>query len=106
MIFQLGKEDKLASVTRPTINDLNASSLAEIAQSVASTGQLVNIVDINSWIAEHPDITVDDELKQAQVILSMPIINGQKNVIGVVQLINKVGCGLRVCVHNTRHSIA
>lgn len=96
MIFQLGKEDKLASVTRPTINDLNASSLAEIAQSVASTGQLVNIVDINSWIAEHPDITVDDELKQAQVILSMPIINGQKNVIGVVQLINKVGCGLYV----------
>lgn len=102
MIFQLGKEDKLASVTRPTINDLNASSLAEIAQSVASTGQLVNILDINSWIAEHPDITVDDELKQAQVILSMPIINGQKNVIGVVQLINKVGYGLCVTYDNAR----
>lgn len=91
MIFQLGKEDKIANVTRPTINDLNASSLAQIAQSVASTGQLVNIVDINAWVAEHPDTSVDDEVKQAQVILSMPIINGQKNVIGVVQLINKVG---------------
>lgn len=94
MIFQLGKEDKIANVTRPTINDLNASSLAQIAQSVASTGQLVNIVDVNAWVAAHPDTSVDDEVKQAQVILSMPIINGQKNVIGVVQLINKVGVNL------------
>lgn len=90
MIFQLGKEDKIANVTRPSISDLNASSLAQIAQSVASSGQLVNILDPNAWIAEHPEVTIDDEVKQAQVILSMPIINGQKNVIGVVQLINKV----------------
>lgn len=90
MIFQLGKEDKIANVTRPSINDLNASSLAQIAQSVASSGQLVNIVDPNAWTSEHPDLSIDDEVKQAQVILSMPIINGQKNVIGVVQLINKV----------------
>lgn len=90
MTFELGQEGQIANITRPTINDLNTSSLAQIAQLVASTGQLFNIVDLNQWSIEHPEINVDDELKQTQAVLCMPIFNGQKNVIGVVQLINKV----------------
>lgn len=90
MTFELTNDNKIANITRPTINDLHTSSLAKIAQLVASTGQLFNIIDINTWIAEHPEIPADDELKQTNAILCMPIINGQKNVIGVVQLINKV----------------
>lgn len=90
MTFELGQEGQIANITRPTINDLNTSSLAQIAQLVASTGILFNIVDINEWATEHPEISIDDELKQTQSILCMPIINGQKNVIGVVQLMNKV----------------
>lgn len=90
MTFELGQEGQIANITRPTINDLNTSSLAQIAQLVASTGQLFNIVDLNQWSNEHPEINVDDELKQTQAVLCMPIFNGQKNVIGVVQLINKV----------------
>lgn len=42
------------------------------------------------WASEHPDIAIDDELKFTQAVLCMPIINGQKNVIGVVQFLNKV----------------
>lgn len=90
MTFELTNDNKVANITRPTINDLNTSSLAQIAQLVASTGQLFNIVDVNSWTTEHPEISADDELKQTEAVLCMPIINGQKNVIGVVQLINKV----------------
>lgn len=90
MTFELGQKDNVANITRPKLNDLNTSSLAQIAQLVATTGQLFNIVDITSWTNEHQEIFVDDELKETQAVLCMPIINGQKNVIGVVQLINKV----------------
>lgn len=98
MTFELGQEGQIANITRPTINDLNTSSLAQIAQLVASTGQLFNIVDLNQWSSEHPEINVDDELKQTQAVLCMPIFNGQKNVIGVVQLINKVRKLLSLCL--------
>lgn len=96
MTFELGQEGQIANITRPTINDLNTSSLAQIAQLVASTGQLFNIIDLNQWSGEHPEVNVDDELKQTQAVLCMPIFNGQKNVIGVVQLINKVRI---FCIH-------
>lgn len=90
MIFDIAQDSHTPTITRPTINDLNTSSLAQIAQSVASTGQLFNIVDVCSWANEHPETFIDDELKDTQAVLCMPIINGQKTVIGVVQLINKV----------------
>lgn len=90
MTFELGQNAQTATIKRPTINDLSTSSLAQIAQLVASTGQLFNIVDVSQWATEHPEITIDDELNQTQSVLCMPIINGQKNVIGVVQLLNKV----------------
>lgn len=92
MIFDIAQDSHTPKITRPTINDLNTSSLAQIAQLVASSGQLFNIVDGNQWTADHPDIIGDDELQTTQAVLCMPIINGQKIVIGVVQLINKVIC--------------
>lgn len=90
MTFELGEEGQVAKITRPTINDSNTSSFTQIAQLVASTGQLFNIGDINKWCNEHPEINIDDELRMTQSILCMPIVNGQKNVIGVIQLMNKV----------------
>lgn len=90
MIFDIVQDSHIPKITRPTINDLNQSSLAQIAQLVASTGQLFNIVDVGQWTNEHPEVPIDDELKYTQAILCMPIINGQKNVIGVVQFLNKV----------------
>lgn len=90
MIFDIAQDCHTPTISRPTINDLNTSSLAQIAQVVASTSQLFNIVDVTQWAHEHPEILVDDELKGTQAVLCMPIINAQKNVIGVVQFINKV----------------
>lgn len=90
MTFDLAHSSQTATITRPTINDLNTSSLAQIAQMVASTGQLFNIVDVSQWATEHPEINIDDELNQTEFVLCMPIFNGQKNVIGVVQLLDKV----------------
>lgn len=92
MIFDIAQDCHTPTISRPTINDLNTSSLAQIAQVVASTSQLFNIVDVTQWAHEHPEIlpTVDDELKETNAVLCMPIINAQKNVIGVVQFINKV----------------
>lgn len=90
MIFDIGQDCHTPKITRPTITDLNESSLAQIAQIVSTTGQLFNIVDVGQWTTDHPDVLVDTELQTSQAVLCMPIINGQKSVIGVVQLINKV----------------
>lgn len=90
MIFDIAQDCHTPTISRPTINDLNTSSLAQIAQLVASTSQLFNIIDVIQWACEHPEIPVDDELKETQAVLCMPIINAQKSVIGVVQFINKV----------------
>lgn len=105
MIFELGSSSSsAANISRPSVNDLNSSTLAQIAEYVASTGETLNINDVNEWLKDkpiyhpqqqqhHPEGQPNgssDELS-AKTILCMPIINGQKTVIGVAQLINKVG---------------
>lgn len=98
MLFELDAENELATVSRPTVTDLSCSTLAQIAQTVASTGQLFNIDKMTEWLRAHPDIHVEvgDEVttcaggSNVHSILCMPIVNGQNKVIGVVQLINKV----------------
>lgn len=90
LIFDIAQDCHTPTISRPTINDLNTSSLAQIAQLVATNCQLFNIIDVTQWAGEHPEIPVDDELKQTQAVLCMPIINAQKSVIGVVQFIDKV----------------
>lgn len=105
MIFELGSSSSsAANISRPSVNDLNSSTLAQIAEYVASTGETLNINDVNEWLKDKPIYHPQqqqlhsegqpngssDELS-AKTILCMPIINGQKTVIGVAQLINKVG---------------
>jgi cGMP-specific 3',5'-cyclic phosphodiesterase, invertebrate len=96
-IFELGASTKSAHITRPSIDDLNSSALAQIAEYVASTGEILNISDVNEWLKDKPyhQCTTygnDDEERtnESKSILCMPIVNGQKRVIGVAQLINKV----------------
>ncbi|XP_021693393.1 cGMP-specific 3',5'-cyclic phosphodiesterase isoform X1 [Aedes aegypti] len=109
MIFELGSSSSsAANISRPSVNDLNSSTLAQIAEYVASTGETLNINDVNEWLKDKPiyhpqqqhtgaqhhptgegqPLGSSDELS-AKTILCMPIINGQKTVIGVAQLINK-----------------
>ncbi|XP_030573302.1 cGMP-specific 3',5'-cyclic phosphodiesterase isoform X1 [Drosophila novamexicana] len=89
VLFELGGESQAANVSRPSINDLSHSTLAQIAQFVATTGQTVNICDVHDWVREHNQIRAEGEIDSTHAILCMPIVNAQKTVIGVAQLINK-----------------
>ncbi|KFB44690.1 AGAP004119-PA-like protein [Anopheles sinensis] len=122
MIFELGSSNQSsANIWRPSVSDLNSSMLAQIAEYVAATGETLNISDVGEWLKDKPiyhrqpaqqgpptDGTVAttasfDETHSVKSILCMPIINGQKTVIGVAQLINKafaIFCGLGI--HNTQ----
>lgn len=75
-----------ARVYRPESNDL-CRPLGQIAKYVASTGQILNIGDVTSWLKREVLENGDDPIRS---ILCMPIVNGQRAVIGVAQLINKV----------------
>jgi len=50
--------------------------------------QILNIGDVATWMNE--EVREEDGFL-TRAILCMPILNGQKTVIGVAQLINKVG---------------
>ncbi|XP_050325171.1 cGMP-specific 3',5'-cyclic phosphodiesterase [Bactrocera neohumeralis] len=89
VLFELGASNQSANISRPSVNDLCNSTLAQIAQFVATTGQTVNISDVHEWVREHNQIRTENEIDATKAILCMPIANAQKTVIGVAQLINK-----------------
>jgi cGMP-specific 3',5'-cyclic phosphodiesterase len=86
-VFELRAAAEEALVFRPNQGELDKSRLAQIARYVAATGQILNIGDVSTWMNQE---TLEDEDGFAtKSILCMPIVNGQKTVIGVAQLINK-----------------
>ncbi|XP_020716460.1 cGMP-specific 3',5'-cyclic phosphodiesterase isoform X2 [Ceratitis capitata] len=89
VLFELGASNQSANISRPSVNDLCNSTLAQIAQFVATTAQTVNISDVHEWVQEHNQIRTENEIDATKAILCMPIVNAQKTVIGVAQLINK-----------------
>uniref|UniRef100_A0A8D8VUM6 Phosphodiesterase n=2 Tax=Cacopsylla melanoneura TaxID=428564 RepID=A0A8D8VUM6_9HEMI len=92
-VFELGGPSGEASIKSPGNTVCNTHSrLATIAKYVASTGQILNIGDVPSWMREEAcnDEDEDNSDFTMRCILCMPIFNGQKTVIGVAQLINKV----------------
>ncbi|KAJ6637639.1 cGMP-specific 3',5'-cyclic phosphodiesterase [Pseudolycoriella hygida] len=89
MLFEMGLHNRSAVVSRPTITSLRNSALAQIAQYVASTEQIFNINNVSEWLKQYTDFEPDAEIEETPTILCMPIVNGQKKVIGVAQLINK-----------------
>lgn len=89
-VFELRAADEDALVYRPSNRDQKQSRLAQIAKYVAATGQILNIGDVSSWMSQEVR-EMDGFVTRA--ILCMPILNGQKTVIGVAQLINKVRGG-------------
>jgi hypothetical protein len=50
--------------------------------------QILNIGDVSTWM--NHEMLEDEDGFVTKSILCMPIVNGQKTVIGVAQLINKV----------------
>ncbi|KAK7582390.1 hypothetical protein V9T40_013835 [Parthenolecanium corni] len=82
-LFELGSNTNDDLVSYYNNQERKDSRLVQIAKYVASTGQVVNIENVTPWVSE----TEDDLL--VHCILCMPILNGQKKLIGVAQLINK-----------------
>ncbi|XP_018336925.1 cGMP-specific 3',5'-cyclic phosphodiesterase isoform X2 [Agrilus planipennis] len=85
-VFELRAGGAQTLMSRPSSFDLQTSTLGQIAAYSATTGQILNIVDVQAWLKEKYDMTDADF---AETLLCMPIVNGQKNIIGVAQMINK-----------------
>ncbi|CAG5075090.1 5'-cyclic phosphodiesterase (Drosophila willistoni) [Cotesia congregata] len=85
MVFEMENGVQEARVSRPSVSEL-ASPLGRIARYVASTGQILNIGDAAIWLRKG---VIDQSKEPIKSILCMPIVNGQRSVIGVAQLINK-----------------
>ena len=82
----MDNETQEAKVYRPSGSDLS-NPLGQIARYVAATGQILNIGDVTTWLKKDVVQAGSEPIKS---ILCMPIANGQRTVIGVAQLINKV----------------
>ncbi|KAJ8687827.1 hypothetical protein QAD02_023621 [Eretmocerus hayati] len=85
LVFEMENGTQEAKIYRPTRGNL-ASPLGQIASYVAATGQILNIGDVASW-SKRQIFQVGSEPTRS--ILCMPVANGQREVIGVAQLINK-----------------
>lgn len=93
----MDNETQEAKVYRPSGNDFS-KPLGQIARYVAATGQILNIGDVATWLKK--DVQSGNE--SIKSILCMPIVNGQRTVIGVAQLINKV---IALSLYNNKGSI-
>ncbi|XP_063239936.1 cGMP-specific 3',5'-cyclic phosphodiesterase [Bacillus rossius redtenbacheri] len=86
-VFELRAAEEEALVFRPSQGEMGRSRLAHIARYVAAAGQILNIADVSTWMSDATEEDEDGFVTRS--ILCMPIVNGQKTVIGVAQLINK-----------------
>ncbi|XP_052752877.1 cGMP-specific 3',5'-cyclic phosphodiesterase [Galleria mellonella] len=88
-LFELGAHQ---SRTTLTPRHDTKSTLASIALAVAQSNKALNISDVSQWRKENAMEAVDPEVDDAinvRTMLCMPIVNANKDVIGVAQLINK-----------------
>ncbi|XP_059050513.1 cGMP-specific 3',5'-cyclic phosphodiesterase-like [Achroia grisella] len=88
-LFELGAHQ---SRTTLTPRHDTKSTLASIALTVAQSHKALNISDVSQWRKENNMEAVDPEIDDAinvRTMLCMPIVNANKDVIGVAQLINK-----------------
>lgn len=90
-IFELRAAGTQTLVSRPSSFDLQSSTLAQIAGYCAAAGQILNIGDVQTWLSERH---AEGDAESARTILCMPIVNSQKQLIGVAQLINKANGSL------------
>ncbi|XP_076439522.1 cGMP-specific 3',5'-cyclic phosphodiesterase-like isoform X2 [Babylonia areolata] len=86
--FHLCAKD--GTVTVPSVQELAASKTAHIAKFAVTSGEPVNVpdVDVDGRFGEGPYEYAEG--KPIKSVLCMPIHNSEKNIIGVTQLINKL----------------
>lgn len=89
----------MTNVNRPSSEDINSSIFAQIAQYVAQTGDILNINDTADWLKNHPEYRCDSEdiSHESKCILCMPIVDGQKRVIGVLVYTHANGAQFTNC---------
>ncbi|KAH9644654.1 hypothetical protein HF086_011823, partial [Spodoptera exigua] len=90
-LFELGAHQSRTTLTPR--HDYK-STLASIALAVAQSNKSLNISDVADWRRENGMNVADvDDAATVRTMLCMPIVNANKDVIGVAQLINKEnGC--------------
>ncbi|XP_041985200.1 cGMP-specific 3',5'-cyclic phosphodiesterase-like isoform X2 [Aricia agestis] len=92
-LFELGAHHSRTTLTPR--HDYR-STLACIALAVAQSNKALNISDVNDWRRQNNMVVeseVTDDAANVRTMLCMPIVNANKDVIGVAQLINKEnGC--------------
>lgn len=89
----------MANIKRPTVEEINSSIFAQIAQHVAKTGEILNINDTVDWLKHHPEFHCDSEdiSHEPKCVLCMPIVDGQKRVIGVLVYVHANGAQFTNC---------
>ena len=89
----------MAHINRPSVEDINSSIFAQIAQNVSQTGEILNINDTAEWLKTHPEYHCDSEdiSHEPKCILCMPIVDGQKRVIGVLVYVHANGTQFTNC---------
>ncbi|XP_028162206.1 cGMP-specific 3',5'-cyclic phosphodiesterase-like, partial [Ostrinia furnacalis] len=88
-LFELGAQQSRTTLTPR--HDYR-STLASIALKVAQSNKSLNITDLADWRKENKMTASDpaaDDAAEVRTMLCMPIVNANKDVIGVAQLINK-----------------
>ncbi|KAK4296300.1 hypothetical protein Pmani_031195 [Petrolisthes manimaculis] len=85
MTFELRSRDGECKVSRPSSNQLAASIHARLANFVASSGQTININNVVEWLGG----PLEDEGQITNSVLTIPIFNSSRQILGVAQMINK-----------------
>ncbi|CAK1541136.1 unnamed protein product [Leptosia nina] len=86
-LFELGAQH---SRTTLTPRHDTKSTLASIALAVAQSNKALNISNVDEWRRENGMTDKEcDDAATVRTMLCMPIVNANKDVIGVAQLINK-----------------
>ncbi|XP_037793499.1 LOW QUALITY PROTEIN: cGMP-specific 3',5'-cyclic phosphodiesterase-like [Penaeus monodon] len=96
MAFELQSRNGECRVTQPSGDQASSSFHARLANYVCSTGQTVNINNVVEWLGS----PLEDSGMVTHSVLTIPIFNSSKKILGVAQLINKEN-GL----HFTEHDI-
>ncbi|XP_071545340.1 cGMP-specific 3',5'-cyclic phosphodiesterase isoform X2 [Panulirus ornatus] len=96
MAFELQSREGECRISQPSSAQLAASVHARLANYVCSTGQTVNISDVLEWLGA----PLKDGGLVTHSVLTIPIFNSSRRILGVAQMINKES-GL----HFTDHDI-
>lgn len=70
MVFELGVDcNSTVSIYRPTANDINQSTLAQIAKHVALKREPLNIYNLKKWLQDKSHQQLGDNANEVVTVL-------------------------------------